>query len=129
MKTSRLVTLLIAGTVSLGVAGRARAEQMHEHSAAMANAASDTKPSGPAVTIDNFSFAPATLTVPAGTTVVWTNHDDIPHNVVERNQKFKSKALDTDETFSYTFAEAGTYEYFCGLHPKMVGKIVVEAKK
>jgi plastocyanin len=86
-------------------------------------------PNGPAVTIDNFAFSPAALTVPAGTTVVWTNHDDLPHNIVERSQKFRSKALDTDDSFSYTFADAGTYEYFCGLHPKMVGKIIVEPKK
>jgi len=84
---------------------------------------------GPSVTIDNFNFAPTTLTVAAGTTVTWANHDDMPHTIVERNQKFKSKALDTDDKFSFTFAEPGTYEYFCGLHPKMVGKVVVEAKK
>ena len=82
-----------------------------------------------AINIDNFSFSPAVLHVPAGTTVTWTNHDDIPHTVVETGRKFKSKALDTDDTFSYTFAEPGTYEYFCGLHPKMTGKVIVDAKK
>lgn len=76
--------------------------------------------------IDNFSFAPATLTVPVGTTVRWTNHDDIPHNVVANDKSFKSKALDTDESFSYTFTKAGTYDYFCSIHPKMTGKVVVQ---
>lgn len=83
----------------------------------------------PAITIDNFKFTPVSLTVPAGTTVVWSNRDDLPHTVVERNQKFKSKALDTGDSYSFTFSEPGTYEYFCGLHPKMVGKVVVETKK
>ena len=78
------------------------------------------------VKIDNFSFTPATITIPAGTTVRWTNHDDIPHNVVSNDKSFKSKVMDTDESFSYTFAKAGTYEYFCSIHPKMTGKVVVQ---
>ena len=81
------------------------------------------------VKIDNFSFSPAMLTVPAGAKVTWTNHDDMGHNVVSSEKKFKSKVLDTDDSYSNTFTEPGTYEYFCGLHPKMVGKIVVEAPK
>jgi plastocyanin len=79
-----------------------------------------------AVTIDNFSFGPAQLTVAVGTTVKFVNHDDIPHSVVETNKAFRSKALDTDDSYSYTFASAGTFDYFCGLHPKMVGKIIVK---
>ena len=78
------------------------------------------------VTIDNFTFAPAELTVSVGTTVTWDNHDDIPHSVVEKNKLFRSKALDTDESYSFTFAQAGSYDYFCGLHPHMVGKIIVK---
>jgi plastocyanin len=78
------------------------------------------------VTIDNFSFGPGELTVAVGTTVKFVNHDDIPHNVVEKNKAFRSKPLDTDDSYSYTFASAGTFDYFCGLHPKMVGKIVVK---
>ncbi|MGC1666504.1 MAG: plastocyanin/azurin family copper-binding protein, partial [Bradyrhizobium sp.] len=67
------------------------------------------------------------LTVPVGTTVKWTNRDDIPHTVVETGSRvFRSKALDTDDTFSYTFANAGTFTYFCSLHPQMVGKIIVK---
>jgi plastocyanin len=90
---------------------------------------SDSKAATNSITIDNFSFTPAALTIPAGATVTWTNRDDIPHTVVQRDQKFKSKALDTDDSFSFTFAEPGTYEYFCSLHPKMVAKIIVEDKK
>jgi plastocyanin len=78
------------------------------------------------VKIDNFSFSPATITVPVGTTVRWTNRDDIPHTVVEDKEKFKSKTLDTDEQFSYTFTKPGTYSYFCSVHPKMTGKVVVQ---
>ena len=81
------------------------------------------------ITIDNFSFSPETLTIPAGTKVTWTNKDDIPHTVVESGHKFKSSALDTDDSFSYTFDQPGTYEYFCSLHPKMTARIVVEAAK
>jgi plastocyanin len=80
-----------------------------------------------AVTIDNFSFTPATVTVKAGTTVTWTNKDDIPHGIGATNNAFpKSKALDTDDSYSFTFTTPGTYQYFCYLHPKMVGSIVVE---
>jgi plastocyanin len=92
-------------------------------------AAGDSTSGSSPVTIDNFSFSPVALTVAAGTTVKWTNHDDIPHTVTERDHKFKSKALDTDDTFSHTFDEPGTYEYFCSLHPKMTAKVVVQAKR
>lgn len=84
---------------------------------------------GPAtseVKIDNFSFGPGTLTVPVGTTVTWTNRDDIPHTVVNTEGAFKSKVLDTDEKFSFTFSKAGTFPYFCSIHPKMTGKVVVQ---
>jgi amicyanin len=78
------------------------------------------------VKIDNFKFGPEALTVPVGTTVTWTNRDDIPHTVVSTDGAFKSKVLDTDEKFSFTFAKAGTYDYFCSIHPKMVGKVIVQ---
>ena len=81
----------------------------------------------PQVKIDNFTFAPVELTVPAGTTVQWVNRDDIPHTVVSDDKTtFKSKALDTDDNFSYTFSRSGTYSYFCSIHPKMTGKVVVQ---
>ena len=76
-------------------------------------------------TIDNFTFAPARLTVPVGTTVTWLNEDDIPHTVAATNRQFKSKALDTDDSFAFTFTVPGTYEYFCSLHPHMTGTVVV----
>ena len=78
------------------------------------------------VTIDNFTFGPDTLMVPINSTVTWVNKDDIPHVVASNDGVFKSKALDTDQKFSYTFTKAGTYLYYCSVHPKMVGKIVVQ---
>jgi plastocyanin len=78
------------------------------------------------VSIDNFSFTPMELTISAGTSVIWINKDDVPHTVVSVDRKFKSRALDTDEKFSFTFPDPGAYEYFCSVHPKMVGKIIVK---
>jgi plastocyanin len=90
-------------------------------------AANDQPSPTPAgVKIDNFSFGPQTVTVPVGATVVWTNSDDIPHTAVSTEGLFKSKVMDTDEKFSYTFTKAGTYPYYCTIHPKMTGKIVVQ---
>jgi plastocyanin len=77
------------------------------------------------VSIDNFTFAPASITVKVGDTVTWTNRDDIPHVIVSAG-KFRSKALDTDNSFSFTFTSAGDYPYFCSLHPHMTGTIKVE---
>jgi len=78
------------------------------------------------VKIANFTFEPPVLTVKVGTTVIWVNDDDIPHLVSEKDGKFRSSALDTDEKFSQTFKTPGTVEYFCAVHPHMTGKIVVE---
>ena len=89
-------------------------------------AAAPLKPETTEVKIDNFSFGPGTLTVPVGTNVTWTNRDDIPHTVVSTDGVFKSKVLDTDEKFAYTFSKAGTYPYFCSIHPKMTGKVIVQ---
>ena len=101
-----LVCLLAMGGVQRGVAADA--------------------PKGAEVNIDNFSFSPATITVKAGTTVTWTNRDDIPHTVVADDKTFKSKVLDTGETFTLTPTKPGTYPYFCSVHPHMTGKLVVE---
>lgn len=79
------------------------------------------------VTIDNFTFSPAELTVAAGTTVTWTNADDIPHTVVSNDKVFRSKPLDTDDHFSFTFTSPGDYPYFCSIHPHMTGKVIVKA--
>jgi plastocyanin len=112
---TRLAVPVVAAAMLLFAAGRG----------SVANA---QQASGPTVEvkIDNFSFGPAALTVAVGTTVTWTNRDDIPHTVVSDDKVFKSKVLDTDEKFSYTFTKAGTYPYFCSVHPKMTGKVIVQ---
>ena len=107
--------LLIALAVMLTTVGRAGGAGAQEKA-----------PAGVAVKIDNFSFGPATVTVPLGTTVTWTNRDDIPHTVVSTDGVFKSKALDTDDKFSFVFSKPGTYGYFCSIHPKMIGQIIVQ---
>jgi plastocyanin len=88
--------------------------------------ANDQPSAANAVKIDNFVFGPQTITVPIGTTVTWTNSDDIPHTAVSTDGVFKSKVMDTDEKFSYTFTKAGTYSYYCSIHPKMTGQVVVK---
>jgi plastocyanin len=88
----------------------------------------DTAAPASAVSIDNFTFGPQSVTVKAGTIVTWTNKDDIPHGIASANNAFtKSKALDTDDSYSFTFTTPGTYKYFCYIHPHMTGTIVVEA--
>jgi amicyanin len=85
-------------------------------------------PAGPdAVSITNFAFAPATLTVAVGTTVTWTNHDGEPHTVVANDNSLHSPAMDTNATFSFTFPTAGTFDYICSVHPFMHGTVVVTA--
>jgi plastocyanin len=83
-------------------------------------------PSAAEVKIDNFSFVPQEIKVKAGTTVIWTNRDDIPHTVTSTDLIFKSKTLDTDDKFTTTFTKPGNYPYFCSIHPKMTGKVIVE---
>jgi plastocyanin len=78
------------------------------------------------ITIDNFTFKPAQTIVTPGTTVTWINNDDIPHTIVETQKSFRSKALDTENSFSFTFMNAGDYDYFCSLHPHMIGKVIVK---
>ena len=108
-----------AGVIALLLAGASESPSAGE--AAVQAAANPA-----AVKIDNFNFTPPTLVVTPGTTVTWTNDDDSPHSVREKDGKFKSAALDTDDTFSQTFAAPGEYEYFCSIHPRMVGKIIVK---
>lgn len=84
-------------------------------------------PPAAAVSIDNFTFKAQVLTVKPGTTVTWTNADDIPHTVVSKDGVFKSKVLDTGDRFSYTFAKVGQFGYYCSLHPHMTGTIIVKA--
>jgi plastocyanin len=106
-----MITLLAMLTTAGSVGGAAAQEK--------AAASAEVK-------IDNFSFGPTALTVPVGTTATWTNRDDIPHTVVSTDNVFKSKALDTDDKFSFVFSKPGTYSYFCSIHPKMTGQIIVQ---
>jgi plastocyanin len=113
MMRSALVAVVLGAVVGSGLAG----------SVVVARAQNPAS----AVSIDNFTFTPQTLTVKPGTTVTWTNKDDIPHGVASANNTFsKSKALDTDDSYSFTFTTPGTYQYFCYIHPHMTGTIVVE---
>jgi plastocyanin len=111
-----LAVILMLGVAGLGVGQKSFI------------AVAQDKASTVEVKIDNFSFGPTSLTVAVGTTVTWTNRDDIPHTVVSTDdaKTFKSKVLDTDEKFSFTFSKAGTYPYFCSIHPKMTGKVIVQ---
>src|ERR1700751_2312028 len=106
MTRTVLRSLILAAALLLPLGVRAHAEEVK-------------------VTIDNFTFSPAELKLKVGDTVTWTNHDDIPHAVVSAG-KFRSKTMDTGDTFSFTFTSAGDYKYFCSLHPHMTGMIKVE---
>lgn len=128
---------LASGAVLLMLAACAPAmpaEHMHARMQVETKAAADPPVAPPtagqpyAVKIANFTFDAPTIEVPVGATVTWTNVDDVPHTVVSSDRKtFKSKVLDTDQSFSFTFTAAGEYEYFCSIHPHMTGKVVVKA--
>src|SRR5271169_5993918 len=105
------IALLAAGLPSLGAAG---------------GAVVDAAAKAVTIKIDNFAFAPADLTIAAGTTVTWKNDDGEVHKVQDDHKRFSSAALDTDDSFSHTFAAPGVYHYFCSIHSYMVGKIVVK---
>ena len=94
----------------------------HAQEKIAANAAAPS----PSVRIDNFSFTPAEITIAPGTTLTWVNGDDIPHTVAATNKAFRSKVMDTDQHYSFTFTAPGTYDYFCSLHPHMQGKVIVK---
>ena len=117
-------TLLSITAIALLVFSLSLSKLSHANSAAL-EGNSSAEPYQ--VKIDNFSFGPATLTIPVGTTVTWVNQDDVPHNVVStEGRTLKSPVLDTDQKFSYTFTQAGTYPYYCAIHPKMTGKVIVQ---
>jgi amicyanin len=119
MKTRHRVHVVMAAAVVAGALSIA-AGPLHARQQAGA-------PVPPAITIDNFKFSPATLEVAAGTKVTWTNRDDVPHVVASVTKKlFVSPVLDTDEAYSFTFKDPGTYEYYCSMHPRMTGKVVVK---
>jgi plastocyanin len=117
----RRITLLLGAVGVTALLAAAAPELTAAGEAVVAAAASPAT-----VQLDNFAFTPATLTVTAGTTVTWKNEDDSPHRIGDKNGTFKSAALDTDDSFSYTFATPGEYPYICTIHPYMVGKIIVK---
>jgi len=112
-------TLAIGSLVALLVLAAVACLNVRAH-------ADEPKPRTASVTIDNFSFNPREITVAKGTTITWTNRDDVPHTVTSTQHKFGSKALDTGDQFPFTFAEPGTYAYFCSVHPMMTGKVIVQ---
>ena len=120
------IAIVVLCLLTVGVFVTVHGQALHTNQVVSAAAPADAAVS---ITIDNFNFMPPTVTVAAGTKLTWTNHDDVPHTVVSTEQKFKSKVLDTDDSFSYTFTDPGTYPYFCSLHPKMVAKVIVTANK
>jgi plastocyanin len=85
-----------------------------------------TAPAAQQVSIDNFSFSPKSITVPVGTSITWVNHDDVPHTVTSKTKAFASKAMDTDEKFTYVFQKPGTYTYYCAVHPHMTATVIVK---
>jgi plastocyanin len=114
ISTGMILAAFVLGTAGLGAG------------AAHLRASGQPKPPTIDVKIDNSTFGPTELTVKAGTTVRWTNRDDIPHTVVSSDKVFKSKVLDTGDEFTFTFSTPGTFPYFCSIHPKMTGKVVVQ---
>jgi plastocyanin len=117
----RRMTLLLGAVGVAALLAAALPELIAAGAAAVTAAASSAT-----VDIDNFAFTPAALTVTAGTTVTWKNEDDSPHRIGDKNGTFKSAALDTDDSFSHTFAAPGEYPYICTIHPYMVGTIIVK---
>jgi plastocyanin len=120
----RRIVLLLGAAGVTGLLAAALPELTTAGEAVVAAAASPAT-----IDIDNFAFTPPTLTVTAGTTVTWKNEDDSPHRIGDKDGTFKSAALDTDDTFSHTFAAPGEYPYICTIHPYMVGKIIVKPVK
>ena len=117
---------LVAIVTVMTLRGTSLASQPGESSMTAAASAGASTDSSAEVKIDNFSFTPGAVTVKAGTQVTWINHDDIPHTVDSTQGKFKSAALDTDDKFQFRFTEPGEYPFYCRMHPKMTGKIIVQ---
>jgi len=118
--------VLVCGTWISAVAACLLLVMAISESRGVLAASPEANPPGVEVSIDNFSFTPPVVTVKPGTQITWINRDDIPHTVVSNENVFKSKALDTDDKFSFTMSKPGTYSYFCSLHPRMTAKVVVE---
>jgi len=125
LKWSAIALLAIASVVASGITSSA-AQHAGITDTAVAVAARTSTDATAEVKIDNFAFTPVTVTVKVGAQVTWVNHDDIPHTVDSTQGKFKSAALDTDDRFEFRFTEAGEYPFYCRIHPKMTGKIIVQ---
>jgi Icc protein len=123
VEASRLRTLLGLTTVSF----EATAHHLAIADAPLLTASAGEAMGGHDVRIDNFSFSPSELTIPTGTRVTWINHDDMPHNIVSTDKQFASPVMDTDDKFTYEFAKPGSYRYYCAIHPRMTGEVVVRA--
>lgn len=126
-------TFLKASALALAVlaagCGRGNSESVDDAGAAATPAAAAISPAGMKpldITIDNFSYSPATLTIHAGQSVTWVNHDDVPHTVTANDKSFDSKAMDTDARYTHVFTTPGTYAYFCAVHPHMTAQIIVK---
>jgi len=119
------VAFLIAIASVMILVGTASQAQHENASGKLVGTAAGTDAASQ-VMIDNFVYSPVPLTVKVGTTVTWINHDDIPHTIDSTQGKFKSAALDTDDKFEFQFKEAGEYPFYCRIHPKMTGKIIVQ---
>jgi plastocyanin len=126
---------LAMGLLTIAVIGCSRQggdikETSGPKASAQPMAAAEPRPPADAkqIVIDNFTFDPPTLTIPPGTKVTWVNHDDVPHTATStaKPKHFDSGTLDTDGKFSHVFSVPGTYEYFCAVHPKMTGRIIVK---
>jgi plastocyanin len=122
---SALVVIAILSVVTLRASSSPAKPGSDSKAATAVDARTQTQSSAD-VKIDNFAFTPVAVTVKVGTQVTWTNHDDIPHTVDSTDGKFKSAALDTDDKFQFRFTEPGEYPFYCRLHPKMTGKVVVQ---
>jgi amicyanin len=119
----KIITLTIAALTTAAGVALATPHHSPANAASVQNAAASATKQ---ISIDNFTFRPATLTVPVGTTVTWINRDDVPHTVKTVNQGFKSPALDTDQKYSFHFTKPGVYAYFCTVHPMMKAKVIVK---
>jgi plastocyanin len=122
---SALAIIAIVSLISLRISSASSASQPTGGSPT-AQSVSTAMPAASEVKIDNFVFNPAIVTVKVGTQVTWINKDDIPHTVDSTDGKFKSNALDTEDKFQFSFTTPGEYPFFCRMHPKMTGKIIVQ---
>ena len=121
------LTLVTQSGATPGMEGMSSIPGMPEMTAPSGPATNASPPAGPnAVNINNFAFAPTTLTIPVGTTVTWTNQDEEPHTVVSNDgSTFHSPGMGTNGTYTFTFTNAGTFDYVCSIHPFMHGSVVV----